>query len=117
MLGEVATSGAVTVLAGALPVDSRVRASQLDLRPAVFDPADPAKRPAGWFEVRRQRVLVKEQIDRLNGVEEETIFEMRPRREREAPPSTDSTVTHRCAGGRGDGPGGGHPQPGDERAL
>lgn len=83
MLEEVAATGAVTALQGAHRDTPRVKASQLVISPATFDPRDPSKRPGGWFEVRRQRVLVKEQLDRLDGVDEETIFEMRPRKEEE----------------------------------
>ena len=47
------------------------------------DPKDPAKRPQGWFEIRRKRVMVKEQIDRMSGVSEEAIAEFRPSRDLE----------------------------------
>jgi hypothetical protein len=64
-------------------MDVAIKASQLVINPSTFDAKDPKKRPLGWYEVRRQRVLVKEQIDRLAGIDEQTIYEMRPQRERD----------------------------------
>jgi hypothetical protein len=48
-----------------------------------FDPRDPSKRPDGWIALRNKRVVVKEQIDRLAGVDEDTIAAMRDDRELE----------------------------------
>ena len=53
------------------------------ITPETFDPNDPSKRPEGWRELRNKRVVVKEQIDRLAGVDEETIAALRDDRELE----------------------------------
>jgi hypothetical protein len=81
MLAEVAKYGAVSNFGN--NSDNVIHASQLIINAQTFDPKDPKKRPVGWFEIRRQRVLVKEQVDRLNGVDEQTIIDMRAQREKD----------------------------------
>lgn len=57
--------------------------TELDLSPSVFDPKNPNKRPEGWTEVRMKRVLKREQQERENGVDEETIMLSRPQKLKE----------------------------------
>jgi hypothetical protein len=53
------------------------------ITPDNFDPKDPSKRPEGWAALRNKRVIMKEQRDRLAGVDEETISTLRDDRELE----------------------------------
>lgn len=46
-----------------------------------YDPKMLSKRPEGWSQLRIKRVMLKEHIDRLNGVDEETLLTMRGDRE------------------------------------
>lgn len=57
--------------------------ADLVITPETFDPKDPSKRPDGWVAVRMMRVIVKEQAERVKGVDEETIMESRTKREEE----------------------------------
>ena len=57
--------------------------TELDLSPSVFDPKNPNKRPEGWTDVRMKRVLKREQFDRENGIDEETISRNRAQKLKE----------------------------------
>lgn len=46
----------------------------LDINEDSFDPNDENVRPKGWMEVRMSRVMVKEENERLEGVDEESII-------------------------------------------
>jgi hypothetical protein len=46
----------------------------LDINEDSFDPNDENVRPKGWLEVRMSRVMVKEENERLEGVDEESII-------------------------------------------
>jgi hypothetical protein len=79
MLNEVAMYGQVLSLGG---YDySAIQPGDLIISPDTFNAKDPTKRPKGWTEIRFKRILVKEQLSRLNGVDEETIMNMRAKRE------------------------------------
>ena len=53
--------------------------SEILITPVNFDPQDIHKRPKNWNDVRMKRVLIKEYVDRLEGVSEEQIRENRHR--------------------------------------
>lgn len=53
----------------------------LKMSAANFNPADSTNRPSGWSELRRKRIISKEQFDRFIGVSEETIYEQTSQRE------------------------------------
>lgn len=46
----------------------------LDINEDSFDPNDENIRPKGWLEVRMSRVMIKEENERLEGVDEESII-------------------------------------------
>lgn len=48
-----------------------------------FDPNDPSKRPPGWSLLRMKRVIVKEQLDRDSGMDEDLIMALRADKERQ----------------------------------
>jgi hypothetical protein len=79
MLAEVAQFG---VVQGARQKDTASNAkASIQVTKQTFDPNVLSKRPAGWSELRMKRVMLKEHIDRLNGIDEAGIIEMRPERE------------------------------------
>jgi len=55
--------------------------SNLEVNSDNFDFPNPAKRPFFWNEVRTKRVMLKEHIERINGVPEATLTEKRPTKE------------------------------------
>ena len=57
--------------------------TELDLRPSVFDPRNPNKRPEGWANVQMKRVLRREQTEREEGIDEDTIAASRKGKEDE----------------------------------
>ena len=84
MLAEVAANG--TVLG--LKAGGRKRSAslsqdmaELDVNAENFYPATLSKRPAFWVEVRTKRVMLKDHMDRINGMTESSISDSRPRKE------------------------------------
>ena len=57
--------------------------TELDLRASVFDPRNPNKRPEGWANVQMKRVLRREQAEREEGIDEDTIAASRKGKEDE----------------------------------
>jgi hypothetical protein len=62
---------------------SKEPVSDLEVNANNFDPNDPSKRPEEWRDVLMKRVLKKEQADRENGIDEDTISASRAAREKE----------------------------------
>lgn len=60
-----------------VPAPTSALPSDLIFTPDNFDPADPTKRPEGWIALRQKRIVIKEQIARVGGVDEDTIAAMR----------------------------------------
>jgi hypothetical protein len=75
MLTEVSSTGR---LAGA---NSKHDAVTVIITKANFSSTDSTKRPPGWAELRLKRVMLKEHIDRIAGIDEENILDMRSDRE------------------------------------
>ena len=48
-----------------------------------FNPNDPNKRPPGWSLLRMKRVIVKEQLDRDSGMDEDLIMALRADKEKQ----------------------------------
>ena len=46
-----------------------------------FDPKDLTKRPPGWHALRMKRIIIKEQLDRAAGIDEDVIGSQRPVKE------------------------------------
>lgn len=81
MLNEVAKHGQVLSLGG---YDySSVQPGDLFFDEDEFNPRDPSARPKGWFEVRTKRVLIKEQMARLNGMDDDQLASLHEQREEE----------------------------------
>lgn len=97
MLGEVKKYGMVLSIGAPRATDTPYKASKLKISPETYDPQDHNKRPEGWFELRHQRVLVREHADRLAGVSEDSIFESRLQKERE---EEDAMMEEVASGGR-----------------
>jgi hypothetical protein len=51
--------------------------AEISITPANFDPKDTNRRPANWKDIRLKRILIKEYVDRLEGVPEAAIRENR----------------------------------------
>ncbi len=82
MLEEVATYGHLVGVGGPVSdTDLPLQVPVLEFTAENFDPAFPSKRPQGWVAARKKRVYRKEQIDRLRGVPQSTVEEMRRQRE------------------------------------
>jgi hypothetical protein len=79
--------------------------SNLEITRTNFKAEDPNKRPEYWKEVRMRRIVVKEYVDRLEGLDEATLKEKRAMRIVEVPNYCLSLVSGvtTCTGGEGDG--------------
>ena len=84
MLSEVAQFGTVLGLkAGGRKRSATLSqdAAELDVNADNFDAPNPEKRPPFWVEVRTKRVMLKEHMDRINGMSESSISDLRPVKE------------------------------------
>ena len=43
-----------------------------------FELSNPSKRPPLWAEIRLKRIMLKEHVERINGMSEQVIIELRP---------------------------------------
>lgn len=66
-----------------MDIPKQIAVSSLIFTPENFIPEDRTKRPVGWDIVRMQRVIIKEQNDRLAGLDEEYIMSVRAQKEAE----------------------------------
>jgi hypothetical protein len=48
--------------------------TSFDINEDSFDPYDENVRPEGWMDIRMKRIMAKEEMERLEGVDEETII-------------------------------------------
>jgi hypothetical protein len=75
MLEEVAKHGELVWLGGSdlyvKPSPEEVK--EIAVTPENYNPKVEDARPDGWVSERMRRVLVREQMDRSNGVDEDTI--------------------------------------------
>ena len=64
-----------------LPSDREKYATVVVITKDNYSAKDSSIRPTGWAELRLKRVMLKEHIDRIAGVDEEMIADMRNDRE------------------------------------
>jgi hypothetical protein len=76
MLSEVATGGRL------LTAEQRAKlTADVIITKTNVSATDATKRPKGWAELRLKRVMFREHIDRIAGIDEENIMDMHADRE------------------------------------